>query len=257
MLEREAPMRPPRTLLSVVAGLLFVLAAPAYSQCLLNGTYASTPAPGYSCCQGLISFSIQNWVVTVDGSTISVGTGGSVPVMTGTINCQAGTFSVSATVPGACAETYTLQASIQSIGSWTGTFTAQFVGADCSCFNGMFGMPCLSQQYSVAGALPPTSIRPGAASPPRARLQVGPNPLGATTTMRVHLDSRQDTRLVVRDVTGRAVATLVAGTWLAEGDHEFVWDGRTNEGRRAPSGLYFVQLRTNLTERVAKLVVLD
>jgi flagellar hook assembly protein FlgD len=75
--------------------------------------------------------------------------------------------------------------------------------------------------------------------------------------MRVHLDSRQDTRLVIRDVTGRAVATLVAGKSLEEGDYEFAWDGRTHEGRRAPSGIYFVQLRTNVAERVAKLVVLD
>jgi flagellar hook assembly protein FlgD len=75
--------------------------------------------------------------------------------------------------------------------------------------------------------------------------------------MRVHLDSRQDTRLVIRDVTGRAVATLVAGTSLEEGDYEYAWDGRTNEGRRVPSGIYFVQLRTNVAERVAKLVVLD
>jgi len=77
------------------------------------------------------------------------------------------------------------------------------------------------------------------------------------TTMRVHLDSRQDTRLVIHDVTGRAVATIVAGTWLEAGDHEFAWDGRTNDGRRAPSGIYFVQLKTNVTERVVKLVVLD
>jgi hypothetical protein len=250
-------MRPPRTPLFVIAGFLSSFVVPAYSQCLLNGTYVSTPTANYSCCQGLVSFNVTSWIVSVNGSQISINASPAGPHMVGTINCQTGAFTATQLLPGGCTETYTLQGQVQSVGSWTGTFTAQFVGADCSCFNGQFGTPCTSQQYSVSGALPPTSVRPGNAPPLLARLEVGPNPLGATTTMRVHLDSRQDTRLVVRDVTGRAVATLVAGTWLEEGDYEFSWDGRTPEGRRAPSGIYFVQLKTNMAERVAKLVVLD
>ncbi len=250
-------MRRSRTPLLVVAGFLSLFVSPARAQCLLNGTYVSTPSASYSCCMALISFNVTGWIVSVNGNQISINASPTGPHMAGTVNCQTGTFTATQTIPGGCTETYTLTGQIQSAGHWTGTFTAQFVGSDCSCFNGQLGTPCFSQQYSIAGALPPTDVRSGSAPALLARLEVGPNPLGASTTMRVHLDTRQDTRLVVRDVTGRAVATLVAGTWLEAGDYEFAWDGRTQDGRRAPSGIYFVQLRTNVAERVAKLVVLD
>jgi hypothetical protein len=245
-------MRP--VLLAFIVTLVLSSAAPSFGQCLLPGGYTSTPALSYTCAFGIVHFDIQRWDIAITGNVIKIdvfpgasGFGYPNP-LTGTIDCQTGAFTATRVWPGTCTETYTLTGQVQSIGSWTGTFRAAFTG---NCLD------CSTQNYPVSGALPPTGVRPGSAPPLLARLEVGPNPLGASTTMRVHLDSRQDTRLVIRDVTGRAVATLVAGTSLEEGDYEYAWDGRTNEGRRVPSGIYFVQLRTNVAERVAKLVVLD
>jgi hypothetical protein len=244
-------------ILVVFFGFLLLPAVPTYSQCLLDGEYISTPQPSYTCCVGTVAFSIQSWNVTLNGNQISVYPlpAGSLPYpLTGTIDCQLGTFTATATRVGGCTETYTLQGQIQSVANWTGTFTAQYAGSACSCF----GLDaCTYQQYSVSGALPPTAVQPGGAPPSIAWMEVGPNPFGANTTMRVHLDKRQFSRLVIYDVAGRQVATLLAGAWLEAGDHEYGWDGQTREGRRAPSGIYFVHLRTDAAERVAKLVVLD
>lgn len=242
--------------LGFVISLVLSSAAPSLGQCLLQGGYTSTPALSYSCAFGGAAFNIQRWDFIITGNVIKVvafpsATGFSqTNPLTGTIDCQTGMFTASRLLSGSCTETYTLTGQVQSIGSWTGTFRAAFTGG-ANCFD------CINRDYPVSGAMPPTDVRSGSAPSLLARLEVGPNPLGASTTMRVHLDSRQNTQLVVRDVAGRAVATLVAGTWLEEGDYEFAWDGRTNEGRRVPSGIYFVQLRTNVAERVAKLVVLD
>jgi hypothetical protein len=43
----------------------------------------------------------------------------------------------------------------------------------------------------------------------------------------------------VHDVQGRLVRTLLAGAAMEPGRHETVWDGRTDAGKRAATGLYF------------------
>jgi hypothetical protein len=252
-------MKPIRCLPALLAGSLLLPAVPATAQCLLDGTYDSDPVTSYACCVGLISFSVGQWDLTIAGNQVLVAPvpPGSIPsALVGTIDCQSGTFTATASVPGGCTETYTLQGQILSPGNWSGTFYAQYSGPDCSCFGGMFGTPCTSQQFAVAGSLPATAIRPGA-PPSFARLDVGPNPFSASTTVRVRVERSEAASLVVLDVAGRTVATLFGGATLDRGDHEFSWARRTDDGRRAPTGIYFVRLRTASTERVAKVLVLD
>jgi hypothetical protein len=43
------------------------------------------------------------------------------------------------------------------------------------------------------------------------------------------------------DLAGRVVATLVEGV-RGPGEHAVVWDGTTDAGERAASGVYFVQM---------------
>ena len=50
-------------------------------------------------------------------------------------------------------------------------------------------------------------------------------------------------RLVVHNVLGREVATLVDGD-LAAGFHTVPWDGRDGRGARVASGVYFYSLQT-------------
>lgn len=254
-------MRSVRWLPAVFAAVLLVSTVPAASQCLLNGVYdSSLPYPGYTCCSGLIAFSVQHWDITVSGNQIVVHPSprGTLPTtLTGTIDCQAGTFAATVTVPGGCTETYTLQGQIQSIASWTGTFSAQFTGANCDCFGGQLGTPCTNHPFQVSGTLPPTAIRPGSSAPSLVRMDIGPNPFDAVTTIRLHFESPQRTSVVIRDIAGRPVATLVDGELLERGDHVYSWDRRTDAGRRAAVGIYFVHLQTDDVQRVAKVLVLD
>jgi flagellar hook assembly protein FlgD len=59
----------------------------------------------------------------------------------------------------------------------------------------------------------------------------------------------------VSDPAGRRVRTLVHGG-LDAGEHRIVWDGRADDGTRAPAGIFFMKLDTSVgsvARRVLKL----
>jgi M6 family metalloprotease-like protein len=68
-----------------------------------------------------------------------------------------------------------------------------------------------------------------------------PNPFNPTTVISYQLPVGSDEKLVVYDVLGREVATLVSGA-TTPGRHEVVWDGRDSAGRAVASGIYFTRL---------------
>jgi hypothetical protein len=72
-----------------------------------------------------------------------------------------------------------------------------------------------------------------------------PNPfrLGDKVTLAFTLPSTGPASVRVFDVAGRRVATLLDAT-LGAGSHRTTWDGRDDDGAPAPSGVYFVALRT-------------
>jgi flagellar hook assembly protein FlgD len=51
--------------------------------------------------------------------------------------------------------------------------------------------------------------------------------------------------LAVFDLTGRLVRTLHHGG-LDAGAHRYAWDGRTDDGGRAPAGIYLLSLDTSV-----------
>ena len=59
----------------------------------------------------------------------------------------------------------------------------------------------------------------------------------------------------IYDVKGRLVVELLSEE-LACGSHEVVWDGRDGEGRRVPSGVYFVRVRSGERSATGRVVVL-
>ena len=74
-------------------------------------------------------------------------------------------------------------------------------------------------------------------------LDARPNPFNPRTTLRFHLPSAQTVRLVIHDLSGRLVRTVVSGT-LASGRHAVEWDGRDDIGRGVASGSYRARLVT-------------
>jgi len=68
-----------------------------------------------------------------------------------------------------------------------------------------------------------------------------PNPFNPATTIAYSLAGRSHVTIRVYDLAGRIVRTLV--DWEADpGEHTVVWDGTTDSGERAASGVYFVKM---------------
>jgi len=71
---------------------------------------------------------------------------------------------------------------------------------------------------------------------------VQPNPFNPRTSVRFTLAEDESVRLKIYDLTGHLVRTLIAGTMVA-GDHAVTWDGRTQTGLQAASGVYLIRLQ--------------
>ncbi|MFZ1685502.1 MAG: FlgD immunoglobulin-like domain containing protein [Candidatus Zixiibacteriota bacterium] len=109
----------------------------------------------------------------------------------------------------------------------------------------------------------PDSITTGVEEPagpilPRS-FQLGqnhPNPFNPSTVIEYSLASRSDVRLVVVDLLGRVVRTLVAQPRQAAGSYQVIWDGRAGDGAHCSSGVYFYRLETNLGSETRKMILL-
>ena len=81
-----------------------------------------------------------------------------------------------------------------------------------------------------------------------------PNPFNPTTKMAYTVPAGAGSvSLVIYDQRGRLVRTLAAET--AAGHHEATWDGRTDGGRRAASGLYFARLQVDGVTEIRKMAL--
>ncbi len=88
----------------------------------------------------------------------------------------------------------------------------------------------------------PTHLATGSQLPGFALHPCSPNPFNPSTTIAYELSRPAMVNLVVYDVAGRAVRTLVAAEQVSRGRHEVVWNGRDNSDRDAASGMYFLRL---------------
>jgi hypothetical protein len=77
-----------------------------------------------------------------------------------------------------------------------------------------------------------------------------PNPFNPATTIRFSLANEARVSLVVFDVTGRKITTLVNDRQLAADRHEYLWNGEDTAGRVVASGVYFYRLIVNAGESV-------
>lgn len=97
----------------------------------------------------------------------------------------------------------------------------------------------------VTAAAPPVTLWMSA---PR------PNPAAGPVEWEVGLPVASRVRLVVHDVTGRAVANVLDRT-LPAGEHRIPWDSRLTNGGPAAPGVYFYRLEAYTETRVGKLVL--
>ncbi len=82
-----------------------------------------------------------------------------------------------------------------------------------------------------------------------------PNPTAGAVNLVLAMPEPHDVSVAVFDMQGRRVRSLASGA-MAAGRHALAWDGRTEAGARAASGLYFVRARWagfEATRRVVRM----
>ena len=82
-----------------------------------------------------------------------------------------------------------------------------------------------------------------------------PNPFNPSTRINFGLAQSANVRVVIYDVTGRAIMTLV-DEFLEAGPHSRIWQGRDDSGRQTPSGQYFVRMVTGNRVDTQKILLL-
>jgi len=83
-----------------------------------------------------------------------------------------------------------------------------------------------------------------------------PNPFRDQTTLRFDLPSSARVDLTLLSVDGRVVRHLLQAERGA-GRHQAIWDGRDDQKRAVPPGIYFVRLRAGTFAATHRIVHLD
>jgi hypothetical protein len=72
-----------------------------------------------------------------------------------------------------------------------------------------------------------------------------PNPFNPTTTIKYTLPIESKVEIIIYDIMGREVRTLVNG-YNGIGYKEVMWDGKNNDGQQVSSGIYVCRLKGNI-----------
>ena len=82
-----------------------------------------------------------------------------------------------------------------------------------------------------------------------------PNPFNPTTRINYDVPEDGNIQLVIYDLMGRKVTTLLNQSQAA-GYHHALWDGKNNQGRNISAGVYFFQLRGKNYTKTIKMLLL-
>jgi subtilisin family serine protease len=113
--------------------------------------------------------------------------------------------------------------------------------------------PKVNAFTAVSGV--PAAVAEDTHAPTLALVAAAPNPVAGAAKIRFVLPTEGWTRLVLYDVAGRRVRTLVEGSLLA-GPHVAGWDGRNDRGAPLPAAVYFARLENGGVVLRAKVVLL-
>ena len=79
-----------------------------------------------------------------------------------------------------------------------------------------------------------------------------PNPFNQATTIEYSLLEASDVKLVIYNLFGQKVHTLV-NTWVEAGNHRIVWNGRNEMGSKVAPGIYFCRFEAGDFSSVQKM----
>lgn len=83
-----------------------------------------------------------------------------------------------------------------------------------------------------------------------------PNPFNPSTTIRFSLPVNKQVSLIVYDMLGREVKTLIANEEIAKGAYEVDWDGTNNLNEKVASGNYIATLKFGNYHKSVKMSLL-
>ena len=83
-----------------------------------------------------------------------------------------------------------------------------------------------------------------------------PNPFNPTTTIRYTLKESQHTKLIIFNILGQKIRTLVKDMQPA-GVHSVKWDGRSDSGETMSSGVYFYRLRSGNFVKTRRMALVE
>ena len=84
-----------------------------------------------------------------------------------------------------------------------------------------------------------------------------PNPFNPETTIEFGLASDTDVKLVVYDLAGQVIRTLIAGQQMQAGHHSTAWDGMNSSGVKVGSGVYLYRLNAGEFVEMRKMTLLQ
>jgi hypothetical protein len=99
----------------------------------------------------------------------------------------------------------------------------------------------------------PTAV-PMNGTPPFTISDAAPNPFSSSTRIAYTLARSADIAVAVYDVRGERVRRLESG-WRSAGARDLWWDGTTDAGARAPSGVYYVRVQAGGTMQSSKITL--
>lgn len=82
-----------------------------------------------------------------------------------------------------------------------------------------------------------------------------PNPFNPTTSIRYNLPETTQVRIVLYDILGQEVRTLINGT-KEPGYHSVVWDATDNNGKPVSGGIYIYSIQSNKFNANRKMILL-
>jgi hypothetical protein len=134
---------------------------------------------------------------------------------------------------------------------------AQFMEVRLHVYNQFVGTLYFDDlNVRVAGTT--LSVAPGANGLPKTFELTNnyPNPFNPSTTIQFGLPRNADVALVIFNVLGQRIRTLVDHEQRSAGRYSVVWDGRDDGGNSVGSGMYFYRLETGQVALVKKMLML-
>ena len=89
-----------------------------------------------------------------------------------------------------------------------------------------------------------------------SKIMIYPNPFNSFVIIKYILKKQDKLVLTIHDVTGKQVKIL-SNTIETAGVKSIKWDSKDRNGKRVPSGLYFVSLRVNNQKEIEKLLLIN